>query len=99
MKKEGDSSFVLIQGNTDLMIADYSAEVYEHVKDRAPTMAEALKDDYFRINPVQREFLKNLPEKLDIELNVSSVQTDYEIKSYNKLKPTLPEAGSNEKIA
>lgn len=37
-------------------------------------------------------------EKLDIELEVGSLQTDYEIKSYNKLKPTLPETGSNEKI-
>ncbi len=68
IKKEGDPKYIMIQGNTDLMIAEYNADVYEHVRENAPTMAEALKDDYFRINPVQREFLKNLPPQMELEI-------------------------------
>ena len=35
--------FTLIQGNTDVMISDYSEELYNTLKDKAPVMAEALK--------------------------------------------------------
>jgi len=69
MQKSGDANIVMIQGNTDLMIADYCNEIYDMVREKAPTMAEALKDDYFRINPVQRAFLKNLPQQELIEID------------------------------
>ena len=68
MKKEGDPKYTLIQGNTDLMIADYSEKVYQDVKEKAPTMAEALKNDFWLINPIQRNFLKKLPTQKLIEI-------------------------------
>ena len=69
MKKDGDSKYTMIQGNTDLMIADYSEEIYQKVKENAPTMAEALKNDYWLINPIQRNFLKNLPAQKLVEID------------------------------
>ena len=57
----------MIQGNTDLMIADYSEKIYDALKPVAPVMAEALKNDYEIIPEEQRIFLKNLPPQLEIE--------------------------------
>lgn len=69
MSHAEDPKFEMIQGNTDLMLADYSNEIYQMLQEKAPVMAEALKDDYFQTNPLQRSFLKDLPEQclLDIE--------------------------------
>ena len=68
MQKEGDPRFEMIQGNTDLMIADYSEKVYQNVKEKAPVMAEALKNNFWLINPIQRNFLKNLPAQKELEI-------------------------------
>lgn len=54
-------NYTMIQGNTDLMIADYSEDLYNFVKEKAPVMAEALKDDIKILSKEQKEFLKNLP--------------------------------------
>lgn len=67
MKKENDESFIMIQGNTDAMIANYSDKVYEEVKKAAPVMAEALKSDVEILAPEQKDFLKNLPIQLEVE--------------------------------
>ena len=57
----------LIQGNTDLMIAEYSEERCNSLKTTAPVMAEALKDDVRIISSDKIEFLKQLPEKIQTE--------------------------------
>jgi putative phosphoesterase len=67
MQKESDENYKIIQGNTDLMIADYNAEMYATLLEKAPVMAEALKDDFFQINILQRDFLKKLPVQLEVE--------------------------------
>lgn len=67
MSRMNDSKFVMIQGNTDLMIADYSDELYSSLKGKAPVMAEALKKDAQLLNPVQKGFLKNLPIQKEVE--------------------------------
>lgn len=67
MKRKDNPEFVLIQGNTDLMIADYSEEIYQNIKNSAPIMAEALKNDAEIINPEQKYFLKNLPIQKEVE--------------------------------
>ncbi len=59
--------FKMIQGNTDLMIADFSEDLYLAVKSKAPIMAEALKDDVKILTSKQKDFLKNLPAQLEIE--------------------------------
>lgn len=66
MERKDNPMFKMIQGNTDLMIADYSDELYAKLKEKAPVMAEALKNDVEILNPVQKSFLKNLPIQLEI---------------------------------
>lgn len=66
-KKQLDPNFKMIQGNTDLMLADYDEELYENLKNKAPIMAEALKDDAQNLNPIQKDFLKNLPIQIEVE--------------------------------
>jgi predicted phosphodiesterase len=58
----------MIQGNTDLMIADYNEELYSNIKEKAPIMAEALKDDVQILNYIQKDFLKTLPIQLQVEV-------------------------------
>lgn len=69
IKKGKDENFKIIQGNTDLMIADYNTELYANLLEKAPVMAEALKDDFFQINIPQRDFLKNLPQQIEVEID------------------------------
>ncbi len=66
MKKSENPAFKLIQGNTDLMIADFSEELYQTLKEKAPVMAEALKNDSEILNPIEKEFLKNLPIQQEV---------------------------------
>lgn len=66
MERKNNPTFKMIQGNTDLMIADYSDELYGKLKEKAPVMAEALKNDVGLLNPIQKSFLKNLPIQLEV---------------------------------
>lgn len=63
-----NNDITMIQGNTDLMIADYSDELYETLKAKAPIMAEALKDDSKLLHVVQKDFLKKLPIHLEVDI-------------------------------
>lgn len=56
-------NWIIIQGNTDKMIAEYTPELYEQVEKVYPVMANALKDDVKILEDDKKEFLKNLPEK------------------------------------
>lgn len=58
--------FTMIQGNTDSMIANYTEELYKTLKEKAPVMAEALKNDVSELSNEQKTFLKNLPPQLQI---------------------------------
>ena len=64
-----NSNFTMIQGNTDLMIADYNEELFLALKAKAPIMAEALKSDSGLINHIQRDFLKTLPAQKEVIVN------------------------------
>ena len=59
LSKKFEREFTIIQGNTDLMIADYNEELYSNIKEKAPIMAEALKDDAKILNYIQKDFLQN----------------------------------------
>ena len=65
--KKFDSNFSMIQGNTDLMIASYDEELYKTLKEKAPVMAEALKNDAEILTPDEKSFLKELPAQLEVE--------------------------------
>ncbi len=67
MKRKDNPKYSMIQGNTDLMIADYTEQLYDTLKTKAPVMAAALKMDVKIINPFEKEFLKNLPIQLQVE--------------------------------
>ncbi len=57
----------IIQGNTDKMIAYYDEEVFSAVNAAISSMAYALRDDVKIMKKENIEFLRNLPEKLEIE--------------------------------
>ncbi|MCQ2738610.1 MAG: metallophosphatase family protein [bacterium] len=59
----------LIQGNTDLMIASFTEDLYANLQKKAPVMAESLKNDKEILSVEQKEFLKNLPQTLETEEN------------------------------
>lgn len=65
--RQFDQKMKLIRGNTDEMIANYSPNLYETVKEKAPVMAEALRNDVTFFNPILTNFLKSLPLQLEIE--------------------------------
>ena len=58
-RKQFELNFKMIQGNTDYMIANYNDDLYATVKEKAPIMAEALKNDSQILNSIQKDFLKN----------------------------------------
>lgn len=71
MQKENDSNVVMIQGNTDAMITNYSFDLYDSLKEKAPVMAEALKDDAKQLGVQEKLFLTNLP--IQKEVNIDGV--------------------------
>ena len=71
MQKEKDENVVMIQGNTDAMIVDFNFDLYDSLKEKAPVMAEALKDDDKILGIQERLFLGSLP--IQKEVNVDGV--------------------------
>lgn len=58
----------LIQGNTDELIGNFSAEITEKLGALFPIMSEALKDDVRIIPEELKDFLKNLPAQKEFEI-------------------------------
>ena len=58
----------IIQGNTDKLIVDYSSSLYENLHKVNPIMAGALKLDDVEIKDENKEKLKNLPVKKEVEI-------------------------------
>ena len=67
MGKVLQNNFQLIQGNTDYFIANFSENLYVNLKEKAPVMAEALRNDVSILNKTQIDFLKKLPSQLNLE--------------------------------
>ena len=68
MDKLNHEKYSLIQGNTDFMIANYTDDLYNNLKTKAPVMSEALKNDVSILETSERDFLKNLPQQLEKEI-------------------------------
>ena len=62
------SDWVVIQGNTDKMIADFSPEIMENVKKSFPIMANALAADVYLLEDEMKQYLKNLPAQKEVEV-------------------------------
>ena len=62
-----DKNYTMIQGNTDLMIANYDENLYKTLKEKAPIMAEALKNDSQILSDDKKKFLRELPIQFEVE--------------------------------
>ena len=60
------TDWTVIQRNTDKMIADFSPEIVENVKNVFPIMANALADDVYFIEDEMKDYLKNLPPQKEL---------------------------------
>ena len=69
MQKKDNSQYKMIQGNTDLMIADYSEELFQDLYNKAPVMANALRNDVSTLDVFQKKFLKTLPAQLEVDID------------------------------
>ncbi|MBO6088568.1 metallophosphoesterase family protein [bacterium] len=58
----------IIQGNTDKMIAEYSPELADSVRKVFPVMGNALADDVKILDNESIDYLKNLPEQKELEI-------------------------------
>lgn len=63
-----EEKLILIQGNTDEMIANYNDAIDQKVKSAAPIMGNALKNDVEIIPDDLKEFLKNLPPQKELKI-------------------------------
>ena len=63
----------IIQGNTDKMIAEFSEDMFNSLKSSIPIMANALKNDSEVISDENKEFLRQLPEQLEITINKTPI--------------------------
>lgn len=68
MDKVFDPNVEMIQGNTDHMIADYTPDLYDSMKDKMPVMSAALKDDVSLLDSYEKMFLKNLPIQKEVSV-------------------------------
>lgn len=61
-------NWVVIQGNTDKLIGDFSREIVDNLKNVFPVMANALLDDVLILEDDKKEYLKNLPAQKELEI-------------------------------
>ncbi len=61
-------NWIVIQGNTDKMISDFSPEIIENAKKNFPVMANALVDDVYYLEEERKEYLRNLPAQKELEV-------------------------------
>ena len=69
MKKQFDQNVVMIQGNTDSMIVNYSLDLYDSLKEKAPAMAEALKSDSKILQAAEKNFIGGLPIQKELVID------------------------------
>jgi len=69
LKEKMGDDFIIIQGNTDKMIANAAPDMIEKVKKMYPCMGYSLEDDIKITKREYIEFVKNLPEKKELILN------------------------------
>ena len=60
--------FYIIQGNTDNMLSVFSFDTYNSIREVNKVMASAYLADSELLSVAEKDFLKNLPEKKELEL-------------------------------
>lgn len=63
-----EQNWEIIQGNTDKMIAEFTPELAENVKKIFPVMGNALIDDDKVLGASEKDYLRNLPEQKELEI-------------------------------
>lgn len=61
-------NWTIIQGNTDKLIGDFTPEIIDKMKSAFPVMANALLDDVLVLEDDKKEYLKNLPPQMHLEI-------------------------------
>lgn len=69
LKEKYGQNFIIIQGNTDKMIANCTDSLIEKTKQAFPCMGYSLEDDVKITNEKYIDFVKNLNEKVTVVLN------------------------------
>ena len=69
LKEKYQENFVCIQGNTDKMIAFCNDEMIKKTKEAFPCMGYSLEEDVKITNKKYIDFVKNLKEKEEVEIN------------------------------
>lgn len=60
--------WTIIQGNTDKLIAEYSPEILEMLKEKYPVMANAIVDDMNYVTEENQKYLQELPAQLEADI-------------------------------
>ena len=69
LKEKYGGNFEIIQGNTDKMVANCTSEMILKVKEVFPCMGYSLEDDIKITDKKYLDFIRELPEKKQIEVN------------------------------
>lgn len=69
LKEKMKDNFIIIQGNTDKMVAYCNDEMIKNAKENFPCMGYCLEDDVKIIKKEYIDFIKNLKEKEHITIN------------------------------
>lgn len=64
----GQQNWTIIQGNTDKLIAEYSPEILEMLKEKYPVMANAIVDDMNYVTEENQKYLQELPAQLEADI-------------------------------
>lgn len=64
-----NQNWMIIQGNTDKLISDFTSEIEQNVKSAFPIMGNALVDDVNKLNQTQKDYLKNLPPQKTLTID------------------------------
>ncbi len=65
---KSQNNWIVIQGNTDKMISDFTPEILKNTENAFPVMAHALADDVLFLSDDRKEYLKNLPAQKELEI-------------------------------
>ena len=62
-------NWTIIQGNTDKLIAEYSQDVLDMMKEKYPVMANAIVDDMNYVTEEDQKYLAELPPQLEMDID------------------------------
>ena len=83
------SDWIIIQGNTDKLIADYNPDILMYMRENFPVMANAIEQDVILVD---RQYLKELPPQIEIEIDGLKILMVHGSPRYNNedIMPDLP---------